>query len=134
MSTCVLGLLPQSYWYPNLSEGADRVGGQLRGDKECPFRGVTISGRVWRKVPKSDARSVVRTRLTIDVIWRLKLRQGPYQCHDDDPFLTRRLGRMALIVTFPCGEFLPRYLGCLVGFTRLMLSCLRRGTGGSNIP
>ena len=31
-------LLPQSYQYPNLSrEGADRVGGQLRGDKECPF-------------------------------------------------------------------------------------------------
>ena len=23
----------QSYWYPNLSEGADRVGGQLRGDR-----------------------------------------------------------------------------------------------------
>ena len=28
--------------YPNLSEGADHVGGQLRGDKECPFSGVTI--------------------------------------------------------------------------------------------
>ena len=26
--------------YPNLSDGADRVGGQLRGDKECPFSGV----------------------------------------------------------------------------------------------
>ena len=52
-------LLPQSYQYPNLSEGADRVGGQLRGDKECPFSGVTKSGRVWRKVPESDARSVV---------------------------------------------------------------------------
>ena len=35
-------LLPQSYQYPNLSEGADRVGGQLRGDKECPFRDVII--------------------------------------------------------------------------------------------
>ena len=44
--------------YPDLSEGADRVGGQLRGDKECPFSGVTKSDRVWRKVPKSDARSV----------------------------------------------------------------------------
>ena len=31
-------LLSQSYQYPNLSEGADRVGGQLRGDKECPLR------------------------------------------------------------------------------------------------
>ena len=51
-------LLPQSYQYPNLSEGADRVGGQLRGNKESPFSGVTKSGRVWRKVPESDARSV----------------------------------------------------------------------------
>ena len=40
------------------SEGADRVAGQLRGDKECPFSGVTKSGRVWRKVPESGARSV----------------------------------------------------------------------------
>ena len=39
-------------------EGADRVAGQLRGDKECRFSGVTKSGRVWRKVPESDARSV----------------------------------------------------------------------------
>ena len=39
--------------YPNLSEGADRVGGQLRGGKECPFRDVTNSGRIWRKMPKS---------------------------------------------------------------------------------
>ena len=40
----------------NLLEGDSRVGGQLRGDKECPFSGVTKSGRVWRKVPESDAR------------------------------------------------------------------------------
>ena len=39
----------------------DRVGGQLRGDKECPFSGVTKSGRVWRKVPETDARSLPRT-------------------------------------------------------------------------
>ena len=52
-------LLPQSYQYPNLSEGADHVSGlQLRRDKECPFSGATKSGRVWRKVPESDARSV----------------------------------------------------------------------------
>ena len=44
--------------YPNLSEGADLVGGQLRGDKECPFSDVTKSGRVWRKVPENGARSV----------------------------------------------------------------------------
>ena len=43
---------------PNLPEGADRVGGQLRGDKECPFSGVTNSGRVWGKVPESDVQSV----------------------------------------------------------------------------
>ena len=29
-------LLLQSYYYPNLSEGADRVGGQLREDKRVP--------------------------------------------------------------------------------------------------
>ena len=51
-------LLPQSYQYQNLSEGADRVGGQLRGDKECPFSDVSKSGRVRRKVPESDAWSV----------------------------------------------------------------------------
>ena len=52
-------MLPQSYQYQNLSEGADRVNGQLRGDKEWPFGGVTKSGRVWRKVPESDVRSVL---------------------------------------------------------------------------
>ena len=51
-------LLLQSYWYPSLSEGANRVAGQLRGDKECSFSGVTKSGRVWRRVPESDVRSV----------------------------------------------------------------------------
>ena len=45
-----------------LTEGADRIGGQLRGDKECPFSGVTKSGRVWRKVPESDARSVISSQ------------------------------------------------------------------------
>ena len=34
----------QSDQCPNLSEGADHVGGQLHGDKECPFSGVTKSG------------------------------------------------------------------------------------------
>ena len=36
MFTCMcLGasLLPQSYQYPNILEGADRIGGQLRGDR-----------------------------------------------------------------------------------------------------
>ena len=30
----------------------------MRGDEEYPFSGVTKSGRVWRRVPKSDVRSV----------------------------------------------------------------------------
>ena len=51
-------LLSQSYQYPNLSEGAAHIGEQLRGDRECPFSGATKSGRVWRKMPESDARSV----------------------------------------------------------------------------
>ena len=29
--------------------------------KECPFSGVTKSGRVWRKVPESDAWSLTTT-------------------------------------------------------------------------
>ena len=33
--------------------------------KECPFSGVTKSGRVWSKVPESDARSVLRTVTTL---------------------------------------------------------------------
>ena len=33
--------------------------GQLRGNKENRFSGVTKSGRVWRKVPESGAWSVV---------------------------------------------------------------------------
>ena len=49
----VLGVCPV-----HLSEGADRVGGQQRGDEECPFSGATKSGRGWRKVPESGARSV----------------------------------------------------------------------------
>ena len=55
----------QSYQYLNFSEGADHVGGQLRRDKECPFSGVTKSGRVWRKVPESDAQSV-GTNMTVE--------------------------------------------------------------------
>ena len=62
MFTCVLGCYVAStvLLLPKLSEGADRVSGQLRGDEECPFSGVTNSGRVWRKVPDSDAWSVVQ--------------------------------------------------------------------------
>ena len=54
--------LALGYFYRHISTRTFRraltVGGQLRGDKECPFSGVTKSGRVWRKVPESDVRSV----------------------------------------------------------------------------
>ena len=61
MGAWALGCFHSHYiLYPNLSQGDDRVGGQLLGDEECPFSGVTKSGRVWRKVPESDARSVGR--------------------------------------------------------------------------
>ena len=43
---------------PDLQEGADSVGGQIGGDKEFPFSGVTSSGRVWKEVLDSDDRSV----------------------------------------------------------------------------
>ena len=33
--------------YQNLSEGADRVGGQLRGDKECPFE---WRNQIWQSL------------------------------------------------------------------------------------
>ena len=54
-----VGALALGCFYSHIStrtftEGADCVGGQLRGDKECPFSGVTKPGRVWRKVPESD--------------------------------------------------------------------------------
>ena len=58
MLTCVL----ERYFASTValeSEGADSVGVQLGGDKECPFSGVTSPGRVWRKIPESDARSVL---------------------------------------------------------------------------
>ena len=54
-----IATLPPPEW-SLLQEGADRVAGQLCGDKECPFSGVTESGRVWRKVPESEALSMIR--------------------------------------------------------------------------
>ena len=48
--------------------GADSIGGQLREEKECPFSGVTYSGRVWRKVSESDARSVSTTATPAEVL------------------------------------------------------------------
>ena len=68
-------LLPESHQYPNLSEDADSVGGQLRRDKECPFSGVTNSDSVWRKVPEIDARSVL-VRMMLNVHRNHKAYQG----------------------------------------------------------
>ena len=50
-------MLPQSHEYPNLMVLIESVD-SCAEIKECPFCGVTSSGRVWRKVPESDARSV----------------------------------------------------------------------------
>ena len=55
----------QSCSYPNLSDDADSVGGQLHGHKERPYSDVTNSGRVWRTVPESNAQRLrVWCRLT----------------------------------------------------------------------
>ena len=63
MFTCALAL---GCFYSHISTRTFRralncVTGQLLGDKECPFSGITKSGRVWRKVPESDAQSMVKT-------------------------------------------------------------------------
>ena len=40
----------QSFSYPDLWEGANSTSRPMRRVKECPFCGVTNSGRVWRNV------------------------------------------------------------------------------------
>ena len=94
------GLLPQSYQYPNLSEGADRVGGQLRGDKECPFSGVTKSGRVWRKVPESDTSESVYSPVKFTAASVVSGRDGGWEGGGGgrvswSPWLSRRSGGLA---------------------------------------
>ena len=54
----VLGCFYSHISTGTFSEGANCIAGQLHGDKECPFSGVTKSGRVWRKVPESNAPNV----------------------------------------------------------------------------
>ena len=58
MGVWALGCFHSHISTQTLSEEADCIGGQPHGHKECPFSGVTKSGRVWRKVPESDAPSV----------------------------------------------------------------------------
>ena len=50
---------------PNLSEGADSVGGQLHGNKKCPTSGVTNYGRVWRKRWECDCTIVLPLLLLV---------------------------------------------------------------------
>ena len=45
MFTCVLG----RYVASTVLLAPKPFGGQLHEDKECPFSGITSSGRVWRK-------------------------------------------------------------------------------------
>ena len=63
MFTCVLGSYVAStvLLVPTSFGGRQQLGRQLREDEECPFNGVTSSGRVCRKVPESDARSAQRS-------------------------------------------------------------------------
>ena len=61
-------LLPQSYQYPSLSEGADRVCGQLRGDKECPFSGVTKSGSLEEGAGKRCSECAFTSVLVSNVV------------------------------------------------------------------
>ena len=72
-------LLPQFYRYPNVSEGADRIGGQLRG--QCPFTGQWRN-QFWQSLDESDARSVdyategalfISTQLSTDAVSALRL-------------------------------------------------------------
>ena len=70
-----LGCFHSHIRYPNLSEGADHVGGELCGDKEYPFSGVTKSGRVWGKVPESDVLSVPTVLSPCDTPRRLLTRR-----------------------------------------------------------
>ena len=67
-------LLPQSYQYPNFSEGADCVAGQLHGGKECPFSGVTKSGSLEEGAGKRCSECV-----------RTPLFYQSAQCHKHTP-------------------------------------------------
>ena len=81
-------LLPQSFWYSDLSEGADCVCWQVRGDKECPFSGVTISGRVWRMVPETDVRSVHWLMPSRGTLWKSQKWQENNTKSANDPGAT----------------------------------------------
>ena len=58
------------------------MSGQLHRDKECPFSGVTSSGRVWRKVPERDAGSVCLTTQFTRVVLVVRLTSNHH--HKDE--------------------------------------------------
>ena len=84
--------------------GSLRVSRQLRGNKECLFSGVTKSGRVWRRVPESDARSVPSTYSHVLHSSRIA------SFHHIAPCLTirsphRQTGQADLVVWSACARF-----------------------------
>ena len=82
------------------------VGGQLHGDKECPFSGVTSSGRVWRKVRESDARrvhtSVRFLCFILFIILHRPLQTLQWPVQDYEPAITASVCQLAcLSIIFP---------------------------------
>ena len=70
---------------PNLSEGADCVGGQVRGDNEGPFSGVTSSGRVWRRCRKAMVGVTLRASLSGTFLQTLPDLVRPLKGHSLSP-------------------------------------------------
>ena len=71
-----------------------------RGDKECPFSGVTKSGRVWRKVTERDFRSVrQRQRETETETYTKSQRQRQRQRDRDTKTETETEEQMLLTIT-----------------------------------
>ena len=94
-------LLSRSYWYPNLSGGADSVGGQLRGDEDSPVSGVTSSGRIWRKVPESDAQSVCFHPSTEQIIGLQEIRSKTQKGLHERLFILTRIYSMQIFGGIP---------------------------------
>ena len=97
--------------------------GQLRGNKENPFSGVTKSGRVWRKVPEGGAWSVVPR------LWSCLTVCADSPSHV--PRLWSCLTVLTALVMYPdCG---PVWLCVLTALDNIRVSCTQTvvlsGTG-----